>query len=684
MTAENICPANGREKRVGTSCRAEEHQKLSFHPSTEKPAGHQRERSVPPLGWNFRSVGPPAVCSTAALQGKLMVVIAEQFEDPGRDQPDYEWRKYVTSALLRPVSMSLPPLDSITGAPLIGTWASSLLYTAELLQFVYYFRKFKDDDFKLKTLVTVVFVIDTVSALADYTFVYLCTITHAGDLAYLSKADWALPLYAICTGCVAVLFQSFLTFRYWRFTKNTIVVVSFSMLILVTFGGAFASGLEVMLFPTFKDREKVRVAGMVWVIAQVSADIIIAGALVYEFQKAKSKFSKDRRRIRNTLNRLVVLTIQTGSATAVIASATLITFLINVETNISGSHLPIFSAVPTGIMYSLGRIYVLCMLLNLNIRTSTNEESSQATSRIAGSGRDLETIAFGHGAGTSHRDGLGGVRAYRQSAGFEWNIPEQPRVAQKMAPFFPAENVGKSVVVEQIIGHDLDLEHPIYRAHNRWVRTRKGVSRRFRLASIISSVSAIQFTDSSTPTQGGTVRYQSPELQQGGDNTQSSDIYGFGRVVYELLTGTAPFPELRTDAAVAIAVLQGRRPPRPTSCLGTPALEGLWNLLQDCWDQSPEKRPTASQVVERLMGDDIRTTKVESLSDWDDTFTSRFRRHFLGPQPLPSVKEFKRMIFGDEYDIDLSESTSQEAQLEVPDSDRSVLSESMLALDKEG
>ncbi|KAF7343083.1 hypothetical protein MVEN_01738700 [Mycena venus] len=294
---------------------------------------------------------------------------------------------------------SLPPLDSTTGAPLISTWASSLLYTAEMLQAVYYFRKFKDDDWRLKTLVTVAFVIDTVSVLADYAFVYLCTITHAGDLAYLSKANWANPLYIICTGCVAILVQSFLTFRYWRFTNNTIVVVLLSMLILVTFGATFTSGLEMILFPAYKDRTKVRVAGTVWLVTQVSVDLIIAGALVYEFQRAKSKFLNGRHRIRNTLNRLVVLTIQTGSATALIAVAGVITFLINVETNIS-----------TGILYSLGRVYVLSMLLNLNIRASANEESTQDTSRTATNGRDLEMIAFDHGAGSSHTNEFAGVQ----------------------------------------------------------------------------------------------------------------------------------------------------------------------------------------------------------------------------------------------------------------------------------
>ncbi|KAJ7656390.1 kinase-like domain-containing protein [Mycena polygramma] len=166
----------------------------------------------------------------------------------------------------------------------------------------------------------------------------------------------------------------------------------------------------------------------------------------------------------------------------------------------------------------------------------------------------------------------------------------------------------------------------------------------FGLSSIITSESSLQFTASSKKSQGGTIRYQAPELHRGGQNNLCSDIYGFACVAYEMLTGKFPFPELRTDGAVINAVLQGLRPSQPDSCSGTPSLDGLWHLLQDCWDEQPPIRPTASQIVERLKGPKIRARIRESTPDWDDKYTSRFRRHFLGT--LPSVPEFKRMIFG--------------------------------------
>jgi serine/threonine protein kinase len=116
----------------------------------------------------------------------------------------------------------------------------------------------------------------------------------------------------------------------------------------------------------------------------------------------------------------------------------------------------------------------------------------------------------------------------------------------------------------------------------------------------------------------------------------------------QMLTGSYPFPELPTDMAVALAVIAGLRPSRPPSCSGSPSLDGLWNLLQKCWEDSPENRPVASEIVKHLMGNDIQATRPLSPEDWDDNFTSRFRRQFLDQQPLPTIDELERMIIGDD------------------------------------
>ncbi|KAJ7730312.1 kinase-like domain-containing protein, partial [Mycena metata] len=174
----------------------------------------------------------------------------------------------------------------------------------------------------------------------------------------------------------------------------------------------------------------------------------------------------------------------------------------------------------------------------------------------------------------------------------------------------------------------------------------------FGLSSIITAISSLQLRNSSKRPHG-TLRYQAPELFQGKHNDLCSDIYAFGCVVFELMTEEPPFSELG-DGAVINAVLGGRRPSRPTLCSGTASLDSLWNLLQNCWEELPEMRPTAAQIVERLMGPDIEAMQTESNVDWAHPFTSRVRHHVLGGRALPSVLEVEGMIFGDsEFQLSL-------------------------------
>ncbi|KAF7335168.1 hypothetical protein MSAN_02350000 [Mycena sanguinolenta] len=242
-------------------------------------------------------------------------------------------------------------LDAIAGAPLIGTWASSLAYMAELLQARYYFQHFKKDSWQLKSYVAVTLAIDTICAVADYAGVYLMVHHNPRRRSRLSRHTELGR--ASC----------FLTFRYWHFTKNTIFVCFLSIPILGALSGGFFSGVIVWLFPAFKDRDKIRISGTVWIVTQVAADIIIAGALVLELMRARSLLKG--RRIESVLNRLVLRTLQTGTATAVIAVLSLMAFLIDDKTN-----------VPVGIMYPIGRVYVLSMLINLNFRDSKNSSLS--------------------------------------------------------------------------------------------------------------------------------------------------------------------------------------------------------------------------------------------------------------------------------------------------------------------
>ncbi|KAF8140742.1 kinase-like domain-containing protein [Mycena galopus ATCC 62051] len=143
--------------------------------------------------------------------------------------------------------------------------------------------------------------------------------------------------------------------------------------------------------------------------------------------------------------------------------------------------------------------------------------------------------------------------------------------------------------------------------------------------SSIANAMTVRFTHSTAKAQGGTARYQAPENLRGDrENHTGSDVYAFA------------------------CVLEGNRPSRPLSCSGTMAYDGLWNLMQMCWEEDALMRSTASKIVDRLKGPLIGAKPKSSASDWDNKFTSKFRRSMQAQPLLPSVTQIERTLFGDE------------------------------------
>ncbi|KAJ7797983.1 hypothetical protein B0H14DRAFT_3493046 [Mycena olivaceomarginata] len=299
--------------------------------------------------------------------------------------------------------MSLPPLDIITGALLIGTWLSSLLYMVELIQAVYYY---KHDDWKLKTRVMVAFTIDTVSALGNYACVYLYTITHAGDPMYLVNQNWPMPLYHVATAIVAVLVQSFLVERYWRLMHAFVSARRFLLMIPLRIHSRHGGRVA----PVFKDCAKVKIPGTyaaptIWVVTQV-ADLVIAGALLWEFRKA----NPGSKEMRSMLNRLAAQTIQTGTVSATTAATALMMWAPPIseihETYGTAMQLIDIAQSPSVSGFCIGRIYVLTMLSNLNFRRP-NSASSTGTLTGTSTGTRSGTLEFrAYGVADSDRCGI--------------------------------------------------------------------------------------------------------------------------------------------------------------------------------------------------------------------------------------------------------------------------------------
>ncbi|KAJ7778225.1 kinase-like domain-containing protein, partial [Mycena metata] len=163
----------------------------------------------------------------------------------------------------------------------------------------------------------------------------------------------------------------------------------------------------------------------------------------------------------------------------------------------------------------------------------------------------------------------------------------------------------------------------------------------FGLSTIADAVS-LRFTHSTRSARGGTARHQAPELLLGEmQNHYGSDVYAFGWVGYEILTGKAPFYELMNDMAVSIKVIGGSQPSRPDP---GPS-EILWQLLLDCWEQDSVKRPKVGAITQRLVSLHIGERKCKDAAHWDETFNAKFRRSLHDWPLLPPVDRIRQIVF---------------------------------------
>lgn len=91
----------------------------------------------------------------------------------------------------------------------------------------------------------------------------------------------------------------------------------------------------------------------------------------------------------------------------------------------------------------------------------------------------------------------------------------------------------------------------------------------------------------------GQMRYRAPEITLKLPYGKRVDVFNFGTVMWEVLTGQKPFENIERDAECAKLVAQaGKRLPIPTHL---PVK--LQHLIQICWNSDPKKRPSFKEIV---------------------------------------------------------------------------------------
>ncbi|GBC09450.1 hypothetical protein RclHR1_08880003 [Rhizophagus clarus] len=122
-------------------------------------------------------------------------------------------------------------------------------------------------------------------------------------------------------------------------------------------------------------------------------------------------------------------------------------------------------------------------------------------------------------------------------------------------------------------------------------------------------------TESESNENYGIIPYMAPEIFQGQKYTKASDVYSFGMIMWELMTGRRPFWDRSHDTELILDIYDGLRPPIVTN-----APKGYIELMKECWHSDPNKRPNATyicEVINKILWDEENKNSTEIIDSSD-------------------------------------------------------------------
>lgn len=139
----------------------------------------------------------------------------------------------------------------------------------------------------------------------------------------------------------------------------------------------------------------------------------------------------------------------------------------------------------------------------------------------------------------------------------------------------------------------------------------------FGLSKIIAEEEGAVVASTSLANAGSS-RWMAPELFQpdaNGGVTSASDVWSFGMLCLEVLTGQAPFfQKCRLDAQVIAVLMTKILPERPMpfdEMYSRGLSNEMWQLMQRCWAWQPSARPEM-----RLLASEVRKLHTEYLKHY--------------------------------------------------------------------
>ncbi|KAK0184248.1 hypothetical protein F5146DRAFT_1171415 [Armillaria mellea] len=279
-------------------------------------------------------------------------------------------------------------VDNTMGAAFIGVITAALYVDLQLLvlklnkEFCslygtwYYFVEYKGDVWYTKTLVAIVWLLESIHQALISHAVYYYVVSNFSNPGQLENPVWSILLEVLCN----VGFLSFRVVgsirRFRRFrdlsvfgpkffddarlasNENVPLTTVIAAMVLAEFACSVAFTIQSMKLSTWADLTHMRGLLMTVNVVGAVSDVLIAASLFYFLHRSRTGFKKSD----TMISKLILFSISMGLMTSICAVASLISILIWGKT-----------LIYIAFYFSLGRLYSNTVPATLNARKSIRE-----------------------------------------------------------------------------------------------------------------------------------------------------------------------------------------------------------------------------------------------------------------------------------------------------------------------
>ncbi|NXE56119.1 RIPK1 kinase, partial [Casuarius casuarius] len=156
---------------------------------------------------------------------------------------------------------------------------------------------------------------------------------------------------------------------------------------------------------------------------------------------------------------------------------------------------------------------------------------------------------------------------------------------------------------------------------------------------------------STSQTNAGTLFYMAPEHLSSLNvkPVEKSDVYSFGIVMWAIFADKEPYEHGINEAQICFGIINGNRPDIKEVITKCP--KEIIDLMKQCWEQEPEKRPTFAEIcqkykpfyyqkLEKNVEDDLKKIKVSNFLS-----SARYQPNSLHSSQGPMTSQVNEALF---------------------------------------